>query len=83
MQAINAARAQNAHDRSGEPYAVVPCSDGSLPPWPLGFDRGALRGPIAVIDALLNEYGLLPNGAPLTALQRRDSLALHIGTARV
>ena len=61
---------------------MVPCSDGSLPHWPPGFDRGALRGPIAAIDALLHQYGL-PNGAPLTALQRRDSLALHIGTARV
>jgi hypothetical protein len=55
VQAINAARAQNARDSSGEPYAVVPRSDGSLPHWPLGFDRGALRGPIAAVDALLNE----------------------------
>ena len=80
VQATAAARAKNAHDRSAEPYAVVPRADGTLPPnWPVGFDRAALRaGPIAAVTALLNDYGLLP---PAAAFDRRSVLALHIGTA--
>ena len=83
VQATAAARAKNAHDRSAEPYAVVPRADGTLPPnWPAAFDRAGLRGPIAAVDALLNDYGLaVPHGA--TALARRDALALYIGAIRV
>ena len=81
VRAIVAARAQNAHDRSGVAYATVPRADGTPPPnWPAGFDRAALRGPIAAVDALLNDYGL-PHGAPATPLERRNVLAMHIGTA--
>jgi len=40
-------------------YAVVPRADGTPPPnWPAGFDRAALRGPIAIINALLVDHGL-------------------------
>ena len=80
VQAIAAARAQNAHDRSNEPYAVVPRADGTPPPsWPAGFDRAGLRG-VAAVNALLGDYNLLPlpHGNPA----RRDALALHIGTMR-
>jgi hypothetical protein len=81
VQAIAAARAQNAHDRSNEPYAVVPRADGTLPPsWPAGFDRAGLRGPTAAVNALLGDYNLaVPHGASA----RRDALALHIGTMRL
>ena len=84
VAAIAAARARNAHDRSGEPYAAVPCADGTLPPsWPAGFERSALvSGPIAVIDALLNDYGM-PNGAPAAVIVRRNALAQRIGTTLV
>ena len=83
VQAIVVARAENDHHRSGVAYAVVPRADGTPPPnWPAGFDRAALRGSIAVVDVLLNDYGL-PHGAPATLLDRRDALALHIGTARL
>jgi len=81
VRAIIAARAENNHDRSGVAYAVVPRADGTPPPnWPAGFDRAALRGPIAVVNALLVDYGL-----PLAAavFDRRDALALHIGTTRM
>jgi hypothetical protein len=80
VQGIAAARAQNAHDRSNEPYAVVPRADGTLPPsWPAGFDRAGLRGPTAAVNALLGDYNLVvPHGASA----RRDALALHIGTMR-
>ena len=84
VQAVIAARAHNAHDRSGVAYAVVPRADGSLPPsWPAGFERAALIiGPIAPVDALLGDYNL-PHGAPIGLVQRRDALALHIGTTRM
>jgi hypothetical protein len=84
MQAIVAARAHNAHDRSGVAYAVVPLADGTPPPsWPAGFERSDLvSGPVAAIDALLGDYAL-PHGAPATLIARRDALALHIGTTRV
>ena len=82
LRAIVAAREENNHHRSGVAYAVVPRADGTPPPhWPAaGFDRAALRGPIALINALLGDYGL---PLPASALERRDSLALHIGTARL
>ena len=81
VHGIAAARAQNAHDRSGVPYAAVPRADGTLPPsWPAGFDRAGLRGPIAAVDALLADYNLALPGAATPA--RRDALALHIGTMR-
>ena len=83
VQAVAAARAQNAHDNRGMAYAVVPRSDGTPPPnWPAGFSREDLvDGPIAVIDALLNDYGL-PHGAPAALSARRNALARHIGTPR-
>ena len=84
VQSIGASRMQNAHDRSDVEYAVVQRTDGTPPPhWPVGFDRNALiDGPIAVVDTLLNDFGL-PHGAPVSARQRRNALALHIGTTRV
>ncbi len=84
VQAITAARSQNAHDRSGVDYVVVPRSDGTPPPnWPLvGFDRAVLiRGNIAIINSLLNDYGLLIP-AQANVRDRRDILAQHIGTMR-
>ena len=81
VQAIASARARNAHDRRGEAYVVVPRADGTPPPnWPANFNRAALRGNIAVIDALLVDYGL-PH--PAGVLDRRDLLAQHIGTMRL
>ena len=79
VQAVIAARAENNHDRSGVVYAVVPRRDGMPPPnWPAGFDRFALiRGPIAVVDALLVDYGL---PLAVAVFDRRDALALYIGT---
>ena len=78
-RAIIAAREENNHSRSGVAYAVVPLADGTPPPsWPAGFDRAALRGPIGAINALLDDFGL---AAPAAALDRRNALALHIGTA--
>jgi hypothetical protein len=80
VQAIAAARLQNAHDRRGVAYVVVPRADGTPPPnWPLaGFDRTALtRGNIAIVNALLNDYGL---PFPVATRDRRDTLAHHIGT---
>ena len=73
---------QNAHDRSGVAYVVVQRTDGTPPPhWPIGFDRAALvDGPVAVVDALLLDFGL-PQGA--TVRERRNALALHIGTTRL
>ena len=70
----------NNHYRSGVAYAVVPLADGTPPPnWPIGFDRATLRtGPIAVVTLLLTDYGLVP---PAAAFDRRNLLALHIGTA--
>ena len=84
VQSIVASRMQNAHDRRGVVYAVVQCTDGTLPPhWPVEFDRNALvGGNIAHIDALLGDYGL-PRGNPIPSLERRNALALHIGTMRM
>ena len=83
VQGIAAARAQNAHDRSNVPYAVVPRADGTPPPsWPAGFDRAGLRGPIAAVDALLVDYNLAALAPGAAAAARRDALALHIGTMR-
>ena len=81
MRAIVAAREQNSHDRDSV-YAVVPRADGTLPPnWPAGFNRAALRGPIAVVNALLMDYGLPL--LPAASLDRRNALAVHIGTKRL
>ena len=84
MAAVAGARARNAHDRSGEAYVVVLRADGTLPPaWPAGFDRSALvEGPVAVVDMLLNDYGL-PNGPPAPPIARRNKLARCIGTTLV
>ena len=59
-------------------------ADGTLAPsWPFGFERGTLiGGAIAVIDALLADYGL-PHGPPAPVLDRRNALARHIGTTLV
>ena len=79
--AIVNARMTNNHSRSGVAYAVVPRADGTPPPhWPLGFNRAMLRtGHInLVITSLLNDYGL---ALPAGALNRRNLLAQHIGTA--
>ena len=80
VQAIANARVVNNHCRSGVAYAVVPLADGTPPPnWPIGFDRAMLRaGPIAAVTLLLTDYGLVP---PAVALDRRNLLALHIGSA--
>lgn len=80
VQAIANARMVNNHYRSGVAYTVVPCADGTPPlNWPAGFDRATLRtGPIAVITALLNDYRLI---VPAATFDRRNLLALHIGTA--
>jgi hypothetical protein len=80
VQAIANARVVNNHYRSGVAYAVVPRADGTPPPnWPIGFDRAMLRsGPIGAVNLLLTDYGLVP---PAPALDRRNLLALHIGTA--
>jgi nucleoid-associated protein YgaU len=84
VQSICASRMENSHDRSGVVFAVVQRADGTPPPnWPAGFDRDALiSGPVAVVDTLLGDFGL-PNGPPIPALERRNALALHIGTMRV
>ena len=78
-QAIVAARAANNHSLSGVAYAVVPRPDGTPPPnWPAGFSRVRLRsGPIAAVNALLDDYGLV---RPAAVFNRRSMLALHIGT---
>lgn len=62
-------------------YAVVPRYDGTSPPhWPAGFSREELvEGDIAVVDALLIDYGL-PLDAPAELFVRRNALARHIGT---
>jgi len=84
VQSIITARMRNAHDRSDVAYAVVPLANGTLPPhWPMGFNRTALfRGNINQINDLLNDFGL---AQPLhtSALNRRNELAVHIGTMRV
>ena len=80
VQSIVASRLENSHDRTNVVCAVVLRADGTQPPhWPAGFGRSALfRGPIAVVDALLDDYGL-PQ-APHTAIwERRNALAVHIG----
>ena len=85
VQSIVASRLENDHDRSNVVYAVVLRADGTQPPnWPAaGFNREALfRGPIAVIDALLDDYGL-PNGPTTDVLERQNALAVHIGTVQV
>ena len=89
VQAIASARGRNAHDRD-DVYAVVPLADGTLPVhWPVGFARPRLiTAPIGVINALLADYGLPNAPAPPpagggTALNRRNALAVHIGTTRV
>ncbi len=82
IQAIVAARARNAHDRRGENYEVVPLYDGTLPAhWPAaGLARyNLVEGSIALVDALLNDYGI-PSGPPLNRFQRRNALARHLGT---
>ena len=83
VQAVAAARAQNAHDHRGVAYIVVPRDDGTLPPnWPAGFSRDDLvEGPIGVIDTVLNDFGL-PHGAPAGLFVRRNALARHIGAPR-
>jgi hypothetical protein len=83
VQAVAAARAQNAHDHRGVAYIAVPRDDGTLPPnWPAGFNRDDLvEGPIGVIDTVLNDYGL-PHGAPAGLFVRRNALARYIGAPR-
>ena len=80
VQAVAAARAQNAHDHRGVAYVAVPRDDGTLPPnWPVGFNRyDLIEGPIGAIDMVLNDYGL-PHGAPAGLFVRRNALARHIG----
>ena len=84
VQSVVASRLENAHDRSGVAYSVVQRIDGTLPPnWPNGFDRDALvRGNVNIVDALLNDYGLA-HGQPISVFDRRNALAVHIGTNRV
>ena len=81
-RAVFSARARNAHDLRGVAYVAVPRDDGTLPPnWPVGFDREDLvEGPIGVVDAILNDYGL-QHGVPHGMFVRRNVLAAHIGTA--
>jgi hypothetical protein len=83
VQSIVTSRLENAHDRRNVAYAVVQRADGTPPPtWPDGFDRDALNdGPIAVIDALLEDFGL-SHGPLTTTIDRRIALAVHIGTMR-
>ena len=86
VQAVVVARGMNNHHLNGVAYAVVPRADGTAPPsWPAaGLRRATLRtGPIAVVNALLNDSWLLPLALPLpvTALDRRNALAAHIGAA--
>ena len=84
-QEIATAKFANHHDRRDIAYVIVPCSNGALPVhWPAGFDRNAhFRGPIAVIDALLADYGTPVVGAAAgTPDVRRDLLAICIGTMR-
>ena len=84
VKSIVASRTLNAHDRSGVNYAVVPRADGTPPPsWPDNFDRHALvSGPIGAVDLLLEDFDL-PHGPPTASIERRNALALHIGTKRV
>ena len=83
---VVSARGLNRHDRDAEPYTVVLREDGTAPPhWPVppaaGFDRDALlRGPLALVDVLLADYGLAHGAAAGTSLARRNALARHIGT---
>jgi len=82
---IAAAREANHHDRRDIAYVAVPCSDGALPAnWPVGFDRNDhFDGPIAVIDALLGDYGAPAVGAEAGAPSvRRNLLAGYIGAMR-
>ena len=81
-RAVFSARARNAHDLRGVAYVAVPRDDGTLPPhWPVGFNRDDLvEGPIGVVDAILNDYGL-QHGVPHGLFVRRNVLAAHIGTA--
>jgi hypothetical protein len=83
VQAVATARAKNAHDHRGVAFTAVPRDYGTLPPnWPAGFNRDDLvEGPIGVIDAVLNDYGL-PHGAPAGLFVRRNALARHIGAPR-
>lgn len=83
LHAMEAARRSNYHDRRGVLYAPVPRSDGTLPPsWPAaGFDRAALvEGHIAVVDALLGDYGLPAGAGNGTVVARRVALAQALGT---
>jgi len=86
VQSVVSARGLNRHDRDAEPYTVVLREDGTAPPhWPVppaaGFDRDALlRGPLALVDVLLADYGLAHGAAAGTSLARRNALARHIGT---
>jgi len=84
VQSMVASRTLNAHDRSNVNYAVVPRADGTPPPsWPINFDRRALvSGPIAAVDLLLADFDL-PHGPPTATIERRNALALHIGTTRM
>ena len=87
-QAVLAAQRLNRHDRDAEPYAMVPLNDGAAPAnWPVppaaGFDRGALmRGPVALVDLLLADYGLAHGALAGPPLVRRNALARRIGTTQ-
>ena len=84
-QEIAAAKEANHHDRRDIAYVAVPCSNGALPAnWPAGFDRNDhFDGPIAVIDALLEDYGAPAFGAAAGAPHvRRNLLAGYIGAIR-
>jgi len=78
VQSIVASRLENSRNVV---YAVVLRADGTQPlNWPAGFGRSALfRGSIAVVDALLDDYGL-PQAPHTAAWERRNALAVHIGT---
>ena len=74
------ARAANHHTREEDLYVTVPLSPSGLAPalWPQNFNRTVLRSlPGAAIVALLVAYQLAIDG---TVLQKRNRLAVHIGT---
>ena len=86
-QQILDARARNATTEDpAAPLTIMPLASGALPPhWPAaGLTRAALfRGPVAIVDELLGDYNIVPQGhAQQQHAERRNILARHLGTHR-
>ena len=79
------ARSDNAHDRRNIMLVPVPHAGAAVPAfWPAaGFCRaGVFEHPIGPVDALLLGYGLPSGAAGGTPMERRNALAVHLGTMR-